>query len=82
MGRARGQALDDLLEIYRRPEVDDQGLARVLAVLDEVGAREESQRLTDASAGEALGALQGISLPAWAREEAEELVEFVARREH
>jgi geranylgeranyl diphosphate synthase type I len=82
MGRAQGQALDDLLEVYRRPEVGDRDLARVLEVLDQVGAQEESRRLTEASAGEALAALEGIALPAWARDEAEELVEFVARREH
>jgi geranylgeranyl diphosphate synthase type I len=80
--QAQGRARDDLVRIFRQPEVKDTDLDRVLAVLDEVGAREESQRLADASANEALGALDGVSLPSWAREEAEELVEFVARREH
>ena len=80
--QAQGRARDDLVRIYRQPEVKDTDLDRVLAVLDEVGAREESQRLADASANEALGALDEVSLPSWAREEAEELVEFVARREH
>lgn len=80
-GQAQGRALDDLVGIYQQHEIGDEDVARVLAVLDEVGAREESQRLTDASADEALRSLDGVSLPPWARDEAEELVEFVARRE-
>ncbi len=79
---AGGGALDDLQRIYSQKELGDREVERVLAVLDQVGAREHCQRLTDASADEALGALDGAPLPAWAREEAESLVEFVARREY
>jgi len=55
---------------------------RVLAVLDEVGSQENSQRLTEAAAAKALEALKSVSLPKWAQAEAEELVDFLARREH
>ena len=82
LSRAGGQALDDLLQIYSKKELGNDDVDRVLAVLDEVGAREESQRLTGASAAEALRALEGISLPSWARSEAEELVDFLAKREY
>jgi geranylgeranyl diphosphate synthase type I len=82
LSHARGQSRRDLLEIYGRQELDEDDVARVLVVLDEVGAQEESQKLIDASADEALHTLEEISLPSWAREEAEGLVDFLARREY
>ena len=80
--QAHGQALEDLQEIYTQPELGEDDVERVLDVLYEVGAREQCQRLTEASAEEALSALEGVSLPSWAREEAEALVDFLARREY
>lgn len=80
--QASGQALADLQEIYARSELAEADVERVLAVLNQVGAREHCQSLTEASAEEALDALEGVSLPSWARNEAEELVDFLARREY
>ena len=80
--QADGWALDDLQQIYAQNELGDHDVERVLGVLDQVGAKEHCQRLTEASADEALGALDGVSLPAWAKEEAESLVDFLARREY
>ena len=82
LGQARGQAQDDLLRIYGQEELDEEDVDRVLAVLDEVGAREQSQMLTEASAAEALEALEPLSLPSWAWNEAEALVDFLARRQY
>ena len=55
-------------------------MERVLAILEEVGAPEYSERLTRESARQAIDALQGVALPGWARTEVEELVDFLARR--
>ena len=82
LNHADGQARHDLLEIYNRHELNEDDVTRVLSVLDEVGARENSQRIIEASAGDALDALEEVSLPSWAREEAEGLVDFLARREY
>lgn len=80
--RAGGAALDDLQRIYSQPELEEDDVQRVLAILDEVGARENSQALTESAANRALEALAPVSLPGWARAEAEELVDFLARREY
>ena len=80
--RAAGAALEDLQRIYGQEELEEDDVQRVLAVLDEVGARESSQVLTEAAANRALEALGPIALPGWARAEAEELVDFLARREY
>ena len=80
--RAAGAALDDLQRIYGQPELEEDDVQRVLVVLDEVGAREQSQQLTESAVTRALDALSGIAMPNWAKTEAEELVDFLARREY
>ena len=80
--RASGRAMDDLLRIYGQEVLEEDDVQRVLAVLDEVGSQEHSQRLTEASAARALEALRPVSLPQWAQTEVEELVDFLARREY
>ena len=80
--RASGQAMEDLLRIYRQEELEECDVQRVMAVLDEVGSQEQAQRVTEAAAGRALAALKPVSLPQWAQTEAENLVDFLARREY
>ena len=80
--RASGQAMEDLLRIYRQEDLDESDVQRVMAVLDEVGSQEQAQRVTEAAAGRALAALKPVSLPQWAQTEAENLVDFLARREY
>ena len=80
--RATGKDFEDLCRIYGQKELDDADVDRVLEVLDAVGAQDLSQTLTESSAGEALQALDAVELPAWARAEAEELVDFLARRQY
>ena len=80
--RAAGAALNDLQRIYGQEELEEDDVQRVLAILDEVGAREHSQEVTEAAANRALDAMASVALPDWARAEAEELVDFLARREY
>jgi geranylgeranyl diphosphate synthase type I len=80
--RATGRVREDLLKIYSQPSLDEDDVARVLGVLDEVGAAVHAQQLTEESARQSLRALEAVSLPAWARAEVEELVDFLARREY
>ena len=82
LNHADGQSRNDLLEIYDQRALDDDDVSRVLSVLNEVGAQEHSQRIVEASAVDALNALEEVSLPLWAKEEAEGLVDFLARREY
>ena len=80
--RASGRAMEDLLRIYEQEKLEEEDVLRVIAVLDEVGSQENSQRLTQAAASRALEALKPALLPQWAQTEAEELVDFLARREY
>ena len=81
LNHASPRSRSDLLEIYSRPELDEDDVARVMSVLDEAGAREHSQRIIDDNAADALKALDQVSLPSWARDEADGLVDYLARRE-
>lgn len=80
--RASGATLGDLHRIYGQEELEEDDVQRVLAILDEVGARENAQAVTEAAVNRALDALAPVALPDWARAEAEELVDFLARREY
>lgn len=79
--QAKGKALDDLLRIYQQEELNDQDVERVLDILDEVGSKGHSEKITEVSAEEAIESLKDVSLPAWARKEAEDLVDFLAHRD-
>jgi hypothetical protein len=50
--------------------------------LEDLGSRERSEKITEISAEEAVDSLKGVSLPDWARKEAEDLVDFLAHREY
>ena len=76
-----GPALAELIRIYQQETLDDRDVERVLDILEEVGSRQQSEKITEISAEEALESLKGVSLPNWARKEAEDLVDFLAHRE-
>ena len=80
--QANGRAMDDLLRIYGQEELQEDDVQQVLAILDEVGSQENAQLVTESAAAKALEALEPVYLPKWAQTEAEELVDFLARREY
>ncbi len=79
--QAAGATHRDLLRIYRQEELSDADVARVMAIMDEVGAPQYARQLTQASARQAAESLEGLSLPSWARAEVELLVDFLANRQ-
>ena len=81
LDRASGAARDDLFRIYAQEELDDSDVERVMAIMDELGAAGVADRITSESAQRATEALAGIDLPAWARTEVDQLVDFLARRQ-
>ena len=85
LDRAAGAARDDLHRIYdperRQEELDDSDVARVMAIMDELGAPQFADRLTAESATLASEALAEVELPSWARQEVDQLVDFLARRQ-
>ena len=75
-----GGSREDLHRIYSQENLDDGDVERVMSILEEVEAAEYCDSLTQESARSAVGALEGVELPGWARDEVAELVDFLARR--
>jgi geranylgeranyl diphosphate synthase type I len=80
--KTSGSARDDLIRIYGQDNLDDSDVERVTAILEEVGAPQYAELLTQESAALAVKALEEVDLPTWARAEVAELVEFLARRQY
>jgi geranylgeranyl diphosphate synthase type I len=78
---AVGPARKELLRVYRQEQLSEEDVDQVLALLEAVGAAQMSQQLTQDNADQAIQELEGVSLPGWARVEAEQLVDFLARRQ-
>ena len=53
---------------------------RVLNILDHIGAAQQTDELTEATAREARSALATLELPPWATKEARSLIDFMAYR--
>ncbi len=78
---AAGAARDELRRIYQQQELSEEDVAQVLAALEGAGASQMSQQLTQDNAAQAIQELEGVNLPGWARLEAGQLVDFLARRQ-
>lgn len=79
--QASGAAGAELRRIYGQEELSDADVLRVMEIMDAVGAPQYAAQLTEESASDAVRALDGVELPAWARAEVAELVDFLAHRE-
>lgn len=79
---ASGTAKNELISIYNQ-EIDDEGdVAKVMAILEDVGAPQYSGEITEKSAELALSAIAGVDLPNWANQEIEGLVNFLVNRQY
>ena len=80
--RAGPEAQEELQRVYRQERLTQADVTSVMKVLEEVEAEGYSQQIAEKSAVQAMGALQDLPLPPWAKNEAEELVEFLSRRQY
>ena len=69
-----------LREIYRQPELSPADVARVLEILEAVGAREQTQQRADEFRAAALSALSGAGIQNRAMDHLREIAEAMTRR--
>ncbi|MDO8614685.1 MAG: polyprenyl synthetase family protein [Dehalococcoidia bacterium] len=81
LASAEGDALDELRRIYRRPEPDDEDVARVLRLLDGLGAREYCAGVAAEKMQAALAILEGLALRPEPALELRQTAEFLLERE-
>ena len=68
--------------IYGKQTLDQQDVDQVLDILEAVGAQESAQYMINREATQAMDALAPVPISGWAREEAQNLVDFLASREY
>ncbi|MGH9012240.1 MAG: polyprenyl synthetase family protein [Acidimicrobiia bacterium] len=76
-----GATESGLLDRVGAPDLGDDEVAAIQALMIETGAKEETERLVDELAGEAVAALDRAAITAEARAALTELAAFVARRD-
>lgn len=78
--RASSEQRGALKAMLARDELDDDDVQRACALLERLGAREESERTAHEYAEAALASLESVSLQPQRRRELEELARFAAQR--
>jgi geranylgeranyl diphosphate synthase type I len=82
MARAAGPGAELLRLRYGAPDLADDEVDDILAIIDATGARAEVERSVETLVEQAMGALVGVDLGGGAREELVALAAFVAGRDH
>ena len=82
MGAVEGPLRQRLVDIYGKETLDEQDVADVLTVLEELQVPQYAQDLTREKASLALDEVRRVPLAPWAQQEIEELVEFITARQY
>ena len=80
--RAEGADKENLLAIYRRPNVSDVDVDTVLAIFDKVGAREYTQAMGDSFRRQGVRLLERLTVAERSRRALGELADFLVAREY
>ena len=78
--QSAGVHQEELRRLYGQEALDEGDVDRVLNILDHIGAAQQTDELTEATAREARSALATLELPPWATKEARSLIDFMAYR--
>jgi geranylgeranyl diphosphate synthase type I len=79
---ARDAARQKLVDTYSKADLDDRDVEDVLTVLEELSVAGYAQEVTNENARLALEETGRLPLPSWARQEIEEVVEFLSARQY
>lgn len=82
MERAGREETKELISIYKKEYLNELDVTRVLSMLDDMGAQKQAEAFIAQESQLALKELDRMPLPSQARNEAEELVEFLVSREY
>ena len=78
--QATGSNREELLRLYSKETLDEPDVDRVLDILQDIGAADQTDSLTESTAAEARDSLAVLELPKWAADDAENLINFMANR--
>ena len=78
--QAAGTNRNELLHLYGQEALDESDVDRVMQILEDLGAAQQTDALTETTAQEGRSALAALELPPWATDDAENLIDFMAYR--
>ncbi len=81
MQTAKGKARKELIEIYEKETIEENGFNRVLNILKSIGAQAHSQEMAEEYRDRALVELEGMTLSPQASSNLRELTYFLVGRE-
>ncbi len=79
---ASGSAKEELISIYNKEIDNDDDVAKVMTILEDVGAPQYSGHITEKSAELALSSISEIDLPHWVDQEIGDLINFLVNRQY
>lgn len=79
--RARGPARAELMAIYGGEAIDNLAVQKVLSILEEVGARRDTQKIAEQYCDRALAEVEGVHFSPSARCSLEEMAHFLTERD-
>ena len=78
--QATGASRNELQRLYSQEALYESDVDRVMQILDDLGAAQQTDSLTEMTAQEGRSALATLELPPWATDDAENLIDFMAYR--
>jgi geranylgeranyl diphosphate synthase type I len=79
--RSRGEDAQRLRSLYEKPQLTGGDVEEVLALLERVSSREESQKAAARYASRALNSLRGVEMPPESRRDLKALADYFVERE-
>lgn len=79
--RSRGDDAERLRLLHEKPQLTNSDVEEVLAILERVSSREESQKAAARYASRALNHLKGVEMPAESRRDLKALADYFVARE-
>ncbi len=79
---AKGKDRDRLLDIYSKNALDGSDVESVLEIMENVGAREHSEKLAQDRCKQAMQVIEEAQLPPQAQREFNDLADFMLARKH
>jgi len=79
--KSKGEAREELLKIYQRKTIDNNGVNTVLEILHSIQANVQAQNMAKEFCDKALAEIDKMTLLPWAHDSLEEMVHFLVERE-
>lgn len=78
---ANGTSREELLNIYKKSDITEQEVNKILQILDDVDTRTHAEQLAEEYRNRALAELEALKVSQWAKANLEEIAYFLVERD-